>query len=131
MIDFDAISRKTEEVRRKMYAIELAWDRATDTSVKISDMPRNEGDGKAMERNAVNIADLKVDYKKASQELEIMRKELEDEMPKLEKWQHSAVIRKRYLEGKRLEQIMDEIGYEWAQTNRYIAEAKAIINSEK
>ena len=131
MIDFDAISRKIEEVRRRENAVARLRARATDTSVKLSNMPRGGGDGKAMERDVVSLVDAQRDCDKAKAELKVMRSELRRAMRVLRDWQHIDVIRKHYIEGKNFQQIMLEIGYEEAQTRRFMKAAREIINGSK
>lgn len=131
MIDFDAIMRKDNETKRKWNAWQRLKERATDTSVHLSDMPRGGGDGKAQEKAVVEMTDAEASYRQAMAELSEMRNELRSAMQCLKKWQHRDVITKRYLEGKSVSQTMMEIGYEWSQTHRYINEAKRIINGQK
>lgn len=131
MIDFDAIEEKENEVRRKWKAWQSLRERATDTSVHLSDMPRGGGDGKAQEKAIVEMTDVESSYLQAMAELSDMRKELEMAMGCLTKWQHRDVITKRYLEGKTVTQTMMEIGYEWSQTQRFLNEARRAINGAK
>lgn len=130
MVDFDAILRKDNEVKRRKAAIEKLWARATDTTIKMSDMPKGQGTGKKMENAIVNMADIEADCSQAEEELAKLRQDLRRQMRVLKKWQHRDIIRKRFIEGKTIGQVMDEIGYEWTQTHRYLTEAKAIINSK-
>ena len=127
MIDFEAILEKNNEVKRRKAAWLDLKERATNTSVQISDMPKGGGDGKRMERDVAGTVDAERDYLRAYEELKAMRRELSAILPVLKKWQHRDAIRKRYIEGKSIHRVMQEMGYEWAQTNRYMAEARKII----
>lgn len=131
MIDFDAILRKDNEAKRKWAAWQRLKDRATDTSVHLSDMPKGGGGGNPQERAMIGMVEAEEVYLKAKTELDAMREELADAMVVLKKWQHMDVIRKRYLEGKSISETMEEIGYEWSQTNRFLTEARSLINAPK
>ena len=128
MIDFEAITEKDKEVKRKERAMRSLKERATDTSVKISGIPGGNGDKQKMESILAAAIDAEASYKKASDELKELRSHLRKAMRRLKKWQHKDTIRKRYLEGKNLNQVAEEIGYEYRQTCRYIEEGKRIIN---
>lgn len=128
MIDFEEMMRKHEELRRREKVIDMLWERATNTTITISDMPRNRSDGKTQERSIVGMVDAKEACRKTRQELNDIKRNLRREMKRLKKWQHIDSIKKRYLEGKTISAVASEIGYEWSQTNRYLNEAKAIIN---
>lgn len=128
MVDFAAIVQKNNEVTRRRSALDKLWARATDTTIKFSDMPKAQGDGKRMENATVDLADMESELKRAERELDEIREDLRGQMSVLTKWQHKDIIRKRFLEGKSITQVMAEIGYEWSQTNRYMREAMSIIN---
>ena len=128
MIDFDAMTRKQVEINRKLRAAQTMKEKATDTSVHLTGMPHGQSDGKQLERALIEMIAAQESAKEAELELEEMRKQLRKEMRRLKKWQHIAVIRKRYLEGKPIRDVAAEIGYESAQTWRYMSEAKALIN---
>lgn len=127
-IDFDRMTRKHEELRRRQKAFDALWERATDTSVKMSGMPHGGGSGNRSENVMIEIVAAEEACKETAEELAEMKRQLRRRMRRLHKWQHRDVIRKRYLEGKQIAQVATEIGYEWTQTNRYLNEAKAIIN---
>ena len=130
MIDFDAIMKKHEEVRRKMSAADSLREQATNISVHITGMPRGGAGGNQQERIRIDMVAAQEAAADAQRELEEMLKPLTLTIRCLSKWQHVEVIRKRYMEGKTIMKVAEEIGYEWSQTNRYIAEAKEIINHE-
>lgn len=127
MVDFDAIMAKDKEVKRKAEALQMIRARATDISPKITGMPSGGGDGKRMERDVVGLIDATESYLQAQRELNAMRKELAAFLPYLQKWQHREVMQKRYIDGKDINSVAMEIGYEYRQTCRYIDEAKKII----
>lgn len=128
MIDFDAITRKHEELRRRLKAADTLRERATDISVHLTGMPHGGSGDNQQERVRVEMIAAQEAAKETEKELAEMKRKLRRRMHRLHKWQHVAVIRKRYLDGKRISQVAEEIGYESRQTNRYISEAKAIIN---
>ena len=128
MIDFKAMREKIKQVHRLKSASQRKWEDATRTSPVISDMPKGGGNGKAMENNTVEMVTVKEEYYAAKAELDEMKRQLRPKMKRLKKWQHTAVIRKRYLEEKSVGQIMEEIGYEDAQTWRFLKTAENIIN---
>lgn len=128
MIDFDAITRKHEEYRRKLRAADTLRERATDISVHITGMPHGGSGGNQQERIRVEMVAAQEAAEETRKELTEMKRQLRPKIKRLQKWQHAAVIRKRYLDGKTIQQVAEEIGYEWSQTNRYLNEAKAIIN---
>lgn len=129
MIDFDLMLQKHAELRRKQGAAETLWEKATDTSVKMSGMPHGGGDGQPMERYMVEYLAAEAACKETEAELETMKKQLRRRMRRLKKWQHRDAIRLRFLEGKRMLEVAEGIHYELAQTNRFIKEAKALINN--
>ena len=128
MIDFDAITRKHDEYRRKLKAADNLRERATDTSVHITGMPHGGSGGNQQERIRVDMVAAQEAAEEARKELDEMKSQLRPLIRRLKKWQHRDAIRKRYIDGKTIEATAEEIGYEWSQTNRFLKEAKAIIN---
>ena len=131
MIDFDEITLKHEEYRRRQRAADTARERATDTSVKLTGMPHGGSGGNASEKAVIEMVAATEALEITRKELTELKKPLRRKMKRLTKWQHIDVIRKRYLEGKAVSVVADEIGYEIRQTTRFISEAKEIINGEK
>lgn len=128
MIDFKAMREKIKQVHRLKRASQRKWEAATRMSPVISDMPKGGGNGKATENNIVEMVTVKEEYNAARAELDEMKRALRRKMKRLKKWQHIAVIRKRYLEEKSLAEVMSEIGYEESQTKRFLRTAEDIIN---
>lgn len=128
MIDFKAMREKIKQVHRLKCASQRKWEAATRMSLVISDMPKGGGNGKATENNIVEMVTVKEEYNAARAELDEMKRALRRKMKRLKKWQHIAVIRKRYLEEKSLAEVMSEIGYEESQTKRFLRTAEDIIN---
>ena len=131
MIDFEAILDKQEEVRRRKRGIRRAWEKATDTSVKLSDMPRGGGDPDPMGQKVAGIADMEAVCKQAEEELAEMRKALRRKMRRLSIWQEKDMIRKVYLEGESIQRAAVEIGYEYRQAWRYLKSGRETINGLK
>lgn len=127
MIDFDAIMAKHDELRRKNRAAETLRERATDIAVHITDMPRGGG-GNQQEKVRIELVAAQEAAMETQRELKEMLQPLRAKMKKLTKWQHKDVIRKRYIEGKTIESVADEIGYSWSQVNRHLNDAKEIMN---
>lgn len=130
MIDFEAIDRKREEQCRKQKAADTLRERATDTSAKITGMRNSGSAGNKQEQVRINMIAAQEAADKAGGELDAMIRQLLPRIGMLKKWQHAEAIRKRYVEGKAISQIAEEIGYEWSQTNRFLKEAKEIINRQ-
>ena len=128
MFDFKRILELHAEVRRKEGIIIRLRQRATDTTVHLSNMPKGGGDGQRMERDVVEIRAAEEELEAARKELAAMIAQLRVEMKKLHKWQHKMIIRKRYIEGKRLEDVAYETNYCWSHMNRCRKEAEEIIN---
>lgn len=128
MIDFKAMREKIKQVHRLKRASQRKWEAATRMSPVISDMPKGGGNGKATENNIVEMVTVKEEYNAARAELDEMKRALRRKMKRLKKWQHIAVIRKRYIEEKSLAEVMSEIGYEESQTKRFLRTAEDIIN---
>lgn len=127
MIDFDAITEKHKEIERKKKAAEKFRERATDTSVHITNMPKGGG-GNKQEILRVEMIAAQEAQQEAERELLEMLRPLRAKVKRLKKWQYRDTIRKRFIEGKTIQRTAEEIGYEWSQTNRYLNEAKTIIN---
>lgn len=128
MFDFKRILELHAEVRRKQGIIIRLRQRATDTTVHLSNMPKGGGDGQRMERDVVEIRAAEEELEAARKELAAMIAQLRVEMKKLHKWQQKLIIRKRYIEGKRLEDVAYETNYCWSHMNRCRKEAEEIIN---
>lgn len=128
MFDFKRILELHTEVRRKEGIIIRLRQRATDTTVHLTNMPKGGGDGQRMERDVIEIRAAEEDLERARAELATMKAQLRVEMKKLHKWQHRMIIKKRYLEGKRLEDVAYETNYCWSHMNRCRKEAEEIIN---
>lgn len=128
MIDFKAMREKIKQVHRLNRAVQRMYDKATGTTVKITDMPKAQGVGNQLENNVVELVTVKEEYETAKKELDEMKGQLMTKMKRLDKWQHIAVIRKRYIEEKDVNSIMAEIGYEETQTKRFLSAAEELIN---
>ena len=128
MIDFKAMREKIKQVHRLHRAVQRKYDDATRMTVTISDMPKAGGVGKQLENNVIEMVAVKDEYDAAKKELAEMKRALRAYMKRLDKWQHIAVIRKRYIEEKSLTEIMQEIGYEETQTKRFLKAAEDLIN---
>ena len=128
MIDFRAMREKIKQVHRLERAVMRKYADATRITTVISDMPRGGGTGKQMENSTVEMVTVKEEYYVAKDELAEMKRQLRAGMKRLEKWQHVAVIRKRYIEEKSVIEIMEEIGYEETQTKRFLKTAEDLIN---
>lgn len=127
MIDFKAIEDKQREVDRKSRALDTLRAKAADTSSHITGMPHGGSDGKKMERAVVDLVDMQSSLRIAEEELKGMRRELSVYIHRLRKWQYKDTLKKRYMEGKTIQCVCEEIGYEWSQTNRYLNEAKKLV----
>lgn len=128
MIDFKAMREKIKQVHRLSVAVQRKYDTATRTTITITDMPRADGIGKQLENSVVELVTVKEEYDAAKKELAEMKRQLKAHMKRLDKWQHIAVIRKRYIEEKNIMDIMTEIGYEETQTKRFLKAAEDLIN---
>lgn len=128
MIDFKAMREKIKQVNRLNRAVKRKYADATRTTVTLTDMPRAGGVGKQLENSVVELVTVKEEYDAAMKELAEMKGQLMAHMKRLDKWQHIAVIRKRYIEEKNIVEIMTEIGYEETQTKRFLKAAEDLIN---
>jgi len=128
VIDFKAMREKIKQVNRLNRAVQRKYADATRTTVTLTDMPRAGGVGKQMENSVVELVTVKEEYDAAMKELAEMKGKLMAHMKRLDKWQHIAVIRKRYIEEKNIVEIMTEIGYEETQTKRFLKAAEDLIN---
>lgn len=128
MIDFKVMREKIKQVNRLNRAMQKKYEDATRTTPVLSDMPKGGGTGDKMANDVVEMVTVKEEYYTAREELMEMKDQLSRKMIKLDKWQHVAVIRKRYIEEKSITEIMDEIGYEESQTKRFLKAAEEIIN---
>lgn len=128
MIDFKVMREKIKQVNRLNRAMQKKYEDATRTTPVLSDMPKGGGTGDKMANDVVEMVTVKEEYFTAREELMEMKDQLSRKMIKLDKWQHVAVIRKRYIEEKSITEIMDEIGYEESQTKRFLKAAEEIIN---
>ena len=128
MIDFKAMREKIKQVHRLRRAVSRKYADATRITVTVSDMPKAGGIGKQLENNVVEMVAVMDEYDEARKELDDMKSQLRRRMKRLDKWQHVAVIRKRYIEEKSVSEIMEEIGYEESQTKRFLKTAEDLIN---
>ena len=122
------VREKIKQVNRLNRAMQKKYEDATRMSPVLSDMPKGGGSGDKMANDVVEMVTVKDEYNTAKEELTEMKEQLSRKMIKLDKWQHVAVIRKRYIEEKSITEIMDEIGYEESQTKRLLKAAEEIIN---
>lgn len=127
MIDFKAILDKHWEISRRSAAVDNLRERATDISVKLTDMPRGGG-GNRQEQVRIDLVAAQEAVMEAEAELQEMLEPLRLKMKQLKKWQYVEVIQKRYIEGKPVWMVASEIGYEHRQTKRFIFDAKQLIN---
>ena len=128
MIDFKVMREKIKQVNRLNRAMQKKYEDATRMSPVLSDMPKGGGSGDKMANDVVEMVTVQEELDAAKAELMEMKEQLTNKMVKLDKWQHLAVIRKRYIEEKSITEIMDEIGYEESQTKRFLKAAEEIIN---
>ena len=129
MIDFKVMREKIKQVNRLNRAMQKKYEDATRMSPVLSDMPKGGGSGDKMANDVVEMVTVQEELDAAKAELLEMKEQLSNKMVKLDKWQHLAVIRKRYIEEKSITEIMDEIGYEESQTKRFLKAAEEIINN--
>jgi len=117
MIDYEAITQKHEELRRKMKAADSLKKQAE----KATDRTEQE-------RIRTEIAASLVVIKGTEQELTEMKAALLPFIERLKNWKHAEIMRGRFIYGKTIKQTGHDAGYSWSQTNRLLREAKALIN---
>lgn len=127
MIDFEAILDKQYELKRKLKAADKMRERATDISVHLSDMPRGAG-GNSQEKIRIEMIAAHEAVIETEKELKELIKPLRLKLRTVKKWQYKDAIRKRYIDGKTIQETADEIGYEIRQTKRFISEGRKLIN---
>lgn len=119
MIDFDSITRKQDEYRRRLKAAEALLKEA-----------KRDPPGKR-ERNRTDISETLKAAKETEAELSEMARDLLPMIDRLNSHQHRDTMRKHYREGKTIKRTATEMGYSVRQINRFLFEAKAIINQTK
>ena len=117
MFDYEAITQKHGELRRRMKAADSLKEQAKTTTEQTEQM-----------RIRAEIADALEEIKKTEKELTEMKAALLPFIERLKNWKHAEIMRGRFIYGKTIKQAGHDAGYSWSQTNRLLTEAKALIN---
>ena len=98
------------------YEQRLQFDRlkklskATKITTVITGMPRGSGTGNQTENGAIELAEVEDAYREVVAELKTMRRELEQLLPSLDNPDDIGIMRLRYIDGKKLQDIPDAVG---------------------
>ena len=103
--------------RRTLIAYEqrLRFDRlkklakATKITTTITGMPRGSGTGNKIQDGAIELAEVEDAYREVLTELRSMREELEQLLPALDNPDDIGIMRLRYVDGKRLQDIPEAV----------------------
>lgn len=79
--------------------------KATKITTTITGMPRGSGTGKQVEDGAIAMSEIEDVYREIWAELKPMQDELDELLPSLDNPDDIAVMRLRYIYGKRLQDI--------------------------
>ena len=82
MIDFKAMREKIKQVHRLNRAVQRIYDKATGTTITITDMPKAGGVGNKLQNDVVELVTVKEEYETAKQELDEMKSQLMAKMKK-------------------------------------------------
>lgn len=86
-----------------------SFEGATKITTQITGMPRSSGNHSQVEKGAVEMAEISDAYKEMFTDLEAMRSELNELLPSLKDPDDIAIMRLRYLSGRRPEEIWQEL----------------------
>lgn len=93
----------------------LRWSRmkklakATKITTSITGMPHGSGTGDKVADGAIELAEVSEAYREVLSELKAMRTELEEMIPSLDDPDDIGIMRLRYVDGWRLQDIPDAI----------------------
>ena len=97
------------------YEQRLRFDRlkklakATKITTTITWMPRGSGTGNKIQDGAIELAEVEDAYREVLTELRSMREELEQLLPALDNPDDIGIMRLRYVDGKRLQDIPEAV----------------------
>lgn len=97
------------------YEQRLRFDRlkklakATKITTTITGMPRGSGTGNKIQDGAIELAEIEDAYREVLTELRSMREELEQLLPALDNPDDIGIMRLRYVDGKRLQDIPEAV----------------------
>ncbi len=97
------------------YEQRLRFDRlkklakATKITTTITGMPRGSGTGNKIQDGAIELAEVEDAYREVLTELRSMREELEQLLPALDNPDDIGIMRLRYVDGKRLQDIPEAV----------------------
>ena len=97
------------------YEQRLRFDRlkklakATKITTTITGMPRGSGAGNKIQDGAIELAEVEDAYREVLTELRSMREELEQLLPALDNPDDIGIMRLRYVDGKRLQDIPEAV----------------------
>ena len=98
-----------------VYEQRLRFDRmkklakATKITTTITGMPRGSGTGNKIQDGAIELAEVEDAYREVISELMAMRTELEQLLPSLDNPDDIGIMRLRYIDGWRLQDIPDAV----------------------
>lgn len=97
------------------YEQRLRFDRlkklakATKITTTITGMPRGSGTGNKIQDGAIELAEVEDAYREVLTELRSMREELEQLLPALDNPDDIGIMRLRYVDGNRLQDIPEAV----------------------
>lgn len=97
------------------YEQRLRFDRlkklakATKITTTITGMPHGSGTGNKIQDGAIELAEVEDAYREVLTELRSMREELEQLLPALDNPDDIGIMRLRYVDGKRLQDIPEAV----------------------
>ena len=97
------------------YEQRLRFDRlkklakATKITTTITGMPRGSGTGNKIQDGAIELAEVEDAYREVLTELRSMREELEQLLPALDNPDDIGIMRLRYVDGKKLQDIPEAV----------------------
>ena len=97
------------------YEQRLRFDRlkklakATKITTTITGMPRGSGTGNKIQDGAIELAEIEDAYREVLTELRSMREELGQLLPALDNPDDIGIMRLRYVDGKRLQDIPEAV----------------------
>lgn len=124
------ISLKMEAETLKKQIDELEEDAKSLSSVVIDGMPKGSLKSDSVGRLILRIERKREEYFKKFDEVLCSLHKIEKAIETLDNPTERALIRKRYLEGKRWEDICEDLHYEWAQVHRIHARILKRLGSD-
>lgn len=126
-MDFDRMRYLINRLPMARYRVDIAMAEATNVSPSFSGMPGVSGNTGKLENSVIRLQETKAAYSAIRDELAVMKSSLRSMLDRMDNPLQKNVIRMRYLEGKRVQDIGWYLNYSERHIRRVLEKAEKNI----